>query len=87
MYVKTVNDEKLLKIFPSFKATCFGGNEIKPKALKYVKEELIKLIKHLANLSLNLGCFPDDLKIAIITLINKKQSKRSFTKLETSFSA
>jgi len=72
MYAKPVNEDEILKVIGALKDSCMGYDGIKPKVIKYVKDELLQPILYMTNLSLKAGIFPDKLKTAIVTPIHKK---------------
>jgi hypothetical protein len=52
-----------------------GHDRIPPKPLKVAAEEIAPSLAAIFNASINLGIFPDELKIAIISPIHKSDSK------------
>ena len=64
---------KILLSTSSSKATCL--DEIPAKYLKYGSSVIYKLLTHIINLSINTGRIPDDLKMARIVPLYKKNSK------------
>ena len=53
-------------------------NKINMYILDISKSYIIQPLKHIFNLSINKGIFPDKMKIAIIKPIHKKKSKNNF---------
>ena len=63
----------LLSIMKTSKSA--GHDRIPPKLLKDAAEEIAPSLAAIFNASINLGIFPDDFKIAIISPIHKSDSK------------
>ena len=88
-YVKSINDDfhfrtitesevlKLLSTLKTSKAT--GHDKISPKLLKDSADKITKSLTQIFNKSILVGKFPDDLKIAIISLIYKTGNKTEST--------
>ena len=67
-----LTDDELLKAFASLKSNKSPGlDDIFSNVIKFVVGALVRPIKHIFNLSLEKGIFPDNLKIARITPIFK----------------
>ncbi len=69
-------DELINKLSPKIS---FGFDGISSKLLKSIKTAVIKPITIIINQMINTGIFPDQLKIAKITPIFKKDDETQFT--------
>ena len=73
--LSTINltDLELENAFASLKTNKSSGyDDISANVVKRVSDEIFVILKHISNISLAKGVFPDELKIARVTLIFKK---------------
>ena len=74
-----LQDEQLNEAFNSLKANKNPGFDISPSIVKRCHENIFNPIKHVFSLSLKQGIFPENLKIARVSPIFKKDEKFLFT--------
>ena len=75
-----LHDEELNEAFNSLKANKSPGfDDISPTVVKRCHEDIFNPIKHVFSLSLKQGIFPENLKIARVSPIFKKDEKFLFT--------
>ena len=75
-----LQDEELNEAFNSLKANKSPGfDDISPSVVKRCHENIFNPIKHVFSLSLKQGIFPENLKIARVSPIFKKDEKFLFT--------
>ena len=75
MFSQPVTSEEIISIISSLKDSACGPDRLKPKVIKHIKNELVIPLKHILNISLKKGIFPEKLKEALVTPIFKKGAK------------
>ena len=72
-------DEEIEKIVRNLKSSASGWDEIPPRVIKSVKDDITNIITYLCNLSFCTGIVPDELKIAKVVPIYKSGLSSNFT--------
>ena len=72
-------DEEIEKIIRNLKSSASGWDEIPPRIIKSVKDDITNIITYLCNLSFSTGIVPDELKIAKVVPIYKSGLSSNFT--------
>ena len=71
-YFSPVVEQDIVGILKSLKNSSPGWDQIHPKVLKFVSDEIAPPLTYIINLSLISGVFPSSLKLAQVTSIYKK---------------
>ena len=75
-----LSEERLFNFIKKMKPkTSFGEDLVSNKVLQFVAPNILQPLKHLINLSLRTGHFPQKFKIAKIVPIHKDSDQREFT--------
>jgi hypothetical protein len=75
-----LSETRILKFINNMKAkTSFGEDSVSNVVLKLVAPTIIQPLKHLINLSLKTGFFPDEFKVAKVIPIFKDSDKHDFS--------
>ena len=72
MYAPNVNETEIIRIIQNLKSSSPGWDNVSVKVIKHTYHSYIEPLKHLMNLSLIDGVFPNELKIAKIIPIYKQ---------------
>ena len=76
MQMKKIADDEFHTAFSSLKSNKLSGyDDISLTFIKTISNEAFSIIKHLFNISLQQGAFPDKLKIPCVTPIFKNLDK------------
>ena len=79
IFLRPVSKNELILIMKQLKSnTSAGYDDLSPKVLQYGHQLLIDPLKHLVNLSLSQGIFPDELKIAKVLPLFKGGNQAVF---------
>ena len=78
-YFVPVTENGISKIIGCFKESAAGWDDIKGNVIKHIKNIACIPLKHICNLSLSLGVFPHELKIANVVLIHKANDDMAFS--------
>ena len=79
LFLNPVDESEIQNIFKTLKNAAPGYDEIKMEPLKLVLEYIIVPLCHVCNLSLSQGIFPDELKIANVIPLHKKDDSMQFS--------
>ena len=79
IFIEPVVEPELRKEFYNLKDSAAGHDELKPSIIKNCFESLSKPLLYIFNKSLETGIFPDNLKVALVTPIHKKEATNLFT--------
>ena len=78
-YFVPVTENEISKIIGCFKESAAGWDGIKANVIKHIKNIVCIPLKHICNLSLSLGVFPHELKIANVVPIHKANDDMVFS--------
>lgn len=78
IFLKPATENEIILNFKKLKSSSSGSDEISPKVLKYCHLPLIQPLKHIINLSLSQGVFPNELKIANVIPLFKSGDSALF---------
>ena len=79
LILEPVSEEEMVDIFKELKNSAPGCDEIKAGPLKIASQFLVKPLSYLCNLSLDQGIFPEELKIANVIPLYKKEDSMLFS--------
>ena len=78
-YFVPITENEISKIIGCFKESAAGWDGIKANVIKHIKNIVCIPLKHICNLSLSLGVFPHELKIANVVPIHKANDDMVFS--------
>ena len=78
-YFVPVTENEISKIIGCFKESAAGWDNIKANVIKHIKNIVCIPLKHICNLSLSWGVFPNELKIANVVPIHKANDYMVFS--------
>ena len=74
-----VTDEEVERIIRGFNDSAAGWDELRPKIIKCIRNQIKYPLQHLTNLSLAQGIFPNELKIGNVVPIHKAKDVAVFS--------
>ena len=77
--LKNTNESEVVKMIASLRDGAAGCDEIPISLIKYVSHQIKTPLAHIFNLSINLGIFPEKLKMSKVIPIHKSNSKSDFS--------
>ena len=78
IYLEPVTENEVSAIVNSLKISSPAWDDISSNVIKKTYKSFIKPLTYLYNLSINIGIFPDELKIAKVIPIYKSKEKKYF---------
>ena len=78
LYLTPTDADEVLSLLKDMKNSSAGYDGISSITVKYVANELLEPLIHICNISLSLGEFPDEMKLARVVPIHKKGKKDQF---------
>jgi len=75
LYMRSTTEDEIQMVLSTLRNSSPGYDDINVRVLKRIKDQIIKPLTHLCNLSLENGVVPDKLKIAKVIPIHKKGAK------------
>ena len=79
IFLSPVTDEELYQIFKELKNSAPGYDEIKTEPLRKALPHFISPLNYICNISLEQGVFPDEMKIANVIPLYKKEDSMVFS--------
>ena len=65
-YFDTITENEISKVIGCFKGSAAGSDDIRGNVIEHIKNIVCIPLKHICNISLSLGVFPHELKIAYV---------------------